>query len=60
MHHDSVLSHPLFVLVQEVLSHEFSTGVPWELLYAQEPVLITDTQEECISKLKAWKAGMGS
>ena len=34
--------------------------VPLELLYTDDLVLILDTQEECISKLKAWKAGMES
>ena len=36
------------------------SSTPWELLYADDLMLITDTQEECISKLKAWKAGMES
>ena len=35
----------------------FCTGMPWELLYADDLELITDTKEECISKLNAWKAG---
>ena len=50
----------LFNLVLEALSREFRTGVLWEILYADHPVLIADTQEECISKLKVWKAGMES
>ena len=32
-------------------------SVPWKLLYTEDFVLIEDTQEEGISKLKAWKAG---
>ena len=60
VHQGSVLSPLLFILVLEAISREFCTGVPLELLYADELVLITDTQEECISKLKAWKAGMES
>ena len=44
----------------EALSREFRTAVPWELLYADDLVLMADTKEECISKLKAWKAGMES
>ena len=54
----SVLSPLLFIVVLEALSCEFRTVVPWELLYADDLVLIADAQEECISKLKAWKAGM--
>ena len=34
VHQGSVLYPLLFILVLEVLSHEFRTGVPWEHLYA--------------------------
>ena len=34
--------------------------MPWELLYADDLVVIADTLDECISKLRAWKAGMES
>ena len=60
VHQDSVLSPLLFIPVMEALSHEFSIGVPWELLLTDDLLFITNTQEECISKLKAWKAGMES
>ena len=52
-----VLSPLLIILVFEALSYEF-LGVPWELLYVDDLVLIMDTPEDCMSKLKAWKAGM--
>ena len=55
VHQGFVLSSLLFILVLEA-SRKFRTGVPWELLYADDLVLITDTQEEWI----AWKAGMES
>ena len=54
----SVLSPLLFNLVLEALSLEFGTGVPWELIYTDDLVLITDTQEKCISKLLVWVADM--
>ena len=41
------------------LSHansEFRTGAPWELLYADDLVIMADSLELCSSKLKAWKA----
>ena len=60
VHQGSVLSPLLFILVMEALSCEFRTGIPWELLYADDLVLIVDIQEECISKIKAWKAVMES
>ena len=59
-HQGSILSQLLSILVLEALSHQFHTGISWELLYTDDLVLITDIQEECISKLKAWKVGMGS
>ena len=60
VHQGSVLSPLLFILVLEALSREFRTGVPWELLYADDLVIIADSLEECISKLKAWKTGVES
>ena len=56
VHQGSVLSPLLFTMVMEALSREFRTGVPWELLYADDLVIIADSLEECISKVKAWKA----
>ena len=54
----SGLSPLLFTHVLEALSREFRTRVPWELLYAYDLVFFSDSLEECIAKLKAWKAGM--
>ena len=45
VHQRSVLNPLLFILVLEVLSHEFRTGVPWELLYADDLAVIADTLE---------------
>ena len=60
MHQGSVLSPLLFTLVLETPLHELCTGGPWELLYADELVLIADTLEVCMFKLKAWKTGVES
>ena len=54
----SVLSPLLFILVLEALSREFRTGAPWELLYADDLVIMADSLEQCSSKLKTWKAAM--
>ena len=48
------------ILVLEALSREFRTDVTWVHLYADDLVLIADTQDECISKLRPLKAGMAS
>ena len=52
---DFVLRPALFTLVLEALLCEFYTKVPWGIFYV---VLITETQEECISQIQAWKADM--
>src|SRR6056300_1728659 len=58
VHQGSVLSPLLFILVLEALSREFRTGAPWELLYADDLVLISDSLDGCVNKLKVWKEGM--
>ena len=60
VHQGSVLSPLLFIMVLEALSREFRTGTPWELLYADDLVIIADSLEECVAKLKVWKRGMES
>jgi len=58
VHQGSVLSPLLFILVLKALSRAFRTGVPWELLYADDLALVADSLEECINKLKARKSGI--
>ena len=58
VHQGSVSSPLLFILVLEALSRQFRTGVPWELLYADDLAVMADSLEECIARLKVWKEGM--
>src|SRR5664279_3985415 len=58
VHRGSVLSPLLFIIVLEALSREFREGLPMELLYADGLVLLADSMEELIEKLKRWRAGM--
>ena len=51
----SILSLLLFIIVLEALSREFRTGCPWELLYADDLVLIVETLDLLMVKLKLWK-----
>ena len=54
----SILSPLLFIIVLEALSHEFRAGVSWEDLYADDPVIIADSLEECVRRLLVWKEAM--
>ena len=49
---------PLLFIILKALSSDFRTGSPWELLYADNLVIIADTEEELRRKLLLWKQGM--
>jgi hypothetical protein len=58
VHQGSVLSPLLFIIVLEALSRKFRGGLPMELLYADDLVLMAESEELLVEKLKRWKAGM--
>ena len=58
VHQGSVLSPLLFIIVLEALSREFKEGLPMELLYADDLVLVAETEELLMEKLRKWKKGM--
>ena len=39
----------------EALSHDFRTGCPWELLYANDLVIVAESLGELKARLKNWK-----
>jgi len=51
MHQGSALSPLLLVIVREATSREFRVALPWELLYADDLVVIADL----IKRLNEWK-----
>ena len=51
----SALSHLPFVIVMEALSTEFRVALPWELLYADDLVVIAETKDDSIKRLNDWK-----
>jgi len=55
MHQGSALSPLLFVIVMEALSREFRVALPWELLYADDLIVIAETEEDVIKRLNEWK-----
>ena len=58
VHQGLVLSPLLFIIVVEALSCEFRSGVPWEDLYADDLLIITESLEECVRRLLTWKEKM--
>ena len=52
VHQGSVLSPLLFIIVLEALSRNLNTQIPWELLYADDLVIVTETLQECVEKLE--------
>jgi len=56
VHQGSVLSPLLFVIVMKAISREFAIGLPWELLYADDLVVIAEDENELIVKLNQWKS----
>jgi len=51
MHQGSAFSPLVFVMVMEALSREFRGALPWELLYADDLVVIAETEEDLIKRL---------
>jgi len=45
MHHGSALSPLLSVIAMEAISREFRVALPWELLYADDLVVIVENGE---------------
>ena len=54
----SVLSPLLFITVMQAVTKKAAKGLPWELLYADDLVLIADSEEELKRKLTTWKDEM--
>jgi len=44
----------------EAISREFRVALPWELLYADDLAVITETEEELIKRLNEWKDNVES
>ena len=55
VHQGAVLSPLLFVNVLDVVSENIRRGLPWELLYADDLVIVAETEEELKERLTVWK-----
>ena len=56
----SVLSPLLFIKVLEALSRDFHVGSPWEMLYADDLVILAETFEGFMTEMTVWKNGLES
>ena len=54
VHQGSVLSPLLFIIVMEAVTYSVREGLPWEMLYADELVLVGKCEEELKEKLRKW------
>ena len=43
------------MIVMEAISREFRVDLPWKLLYADDFVVIAETEEDLIKRLNEWK-----
>jgi len=55
MHQGSALSALLLVIITEAISRAFRVALPWELLYADDLVVIAEPEEDLIKRLNEWK-----
>jgi len=55
MRQGSALRPLIFVIVTEVLSREFGVALPRELLYADDLVVIAETEDNLIKRFNEWK-----
>ena len=58
LHQGSVLSPLLFVIVMEMFSRELRAGVPLKLLYADDLILMAESEESLRDKIVKWKSGL--
>ena len=60
LHQGSVLSPLLFVIVMEMISRQLRAGLPLELLYADDLILMAEIEESLRDKIVKWKLGLGA
>ena len=58
LHQGSVLSPLLFTAVMDVVSSKVRSGLPSELLYADDLVLMAPTMEKLGRRVAEWRASL--
>jgi len=60
VHQGSALSPLLFVIVMEEVTKLVRHGLPWEVLFADDLVLMAKSEEELKERMSSWKRAMES
>jgi len=55
MHAYTVCKNPVYF---EAISREFRVAIRWELLYADDMVVIAENEDDLIKRLNEWKDNM--
>ena len=58
VHQGSVLGLLLFAIVMEAVSRECCIGCPWELLYADDLIIMSNNLEDLQIQLQAWRTSL--
>ena len=58
VHQCSVLNSILFTIAMEVLSRHFRASCSWELLFADDLVIIAEILVELLEKFRVWKINL--
>ena len=60
VHQGSVLSPLLFAIVMDAVTETARGGLPWEVLYADDLVLMSDNEEDLMRKIAEWRGCLRS
>ena len=54
LHQGSVSSPLLFITIMDTLTEEVRSDIPWELILADDVVLLAESEEELQEKVRRW------
>ena len=58
LHQGSALSPFLFIVVMDTLTEMVRTNVPWEMIFADDIVLVGRSEEELQAKILEWQRSL--